>query len=175
MTIIYYQVIPSGRLSFSVSTHLILSGFPLTSFYLAEASQSAFSWLYTIMCAVVQKYHEMSFIYNYSHFWYLFCNQPVLNKVWNNNHTVHMNERNRNKIKPSHVTFKLNTRSIVRFRAIIKGWLHCLTSESKIRFLFRLSMMSDHGANPIFFNKIGRPEHSLTPHPSTSDNISFLP
>ena len=33
--------------------------------------------------------------------------------------------------------------------------------------------MSDHGANPIFFNNkinIGRPEHSLTP----SDNISFF-
>ena len=39
-------------------------------------------------------------------------------------------------------------------------------------------MMSGHGGNPIFFNKkrkIGRPEHSLTPHPPTSDNISFLP
>ena len=34
-------------------------------------------------------------------------------------------------------------------------------------------MMSRHGGNPIFFNekiKIGRPEHSLTPHPPTSDN-----
>ena len=39
-------------------------------------------------------------------------------------------------------------------------------------------MMSGHGGNPIFFNKkikIGRPEHSSTPHPPTSDNISFLP
>ena len=40
-------------------------------------------------------------------------------------------------------------------------------------------MMSGHGADPIFFNKrkvtIGRPEHSLNPHPSTSKNISFLP
>ena len=38
--------------------------------------------------------------------------------------------------------------------------------------------MSGHGANPIFFNKkikIGRPEHSLTPHPPTSNNLSFLP
>ena len=38
--------------------------------------------------------------------------------------------------------------------------------------------MSGHDPNPIFFNKkmkIGRPEHSLTPHPPTSDNISFLP
>ena len=39
-------------------------------------------------------------------------------------------------------------------------------------------MMSGHGGNPIFFNKkikIGRPEHSLTPHPPTSDKILFLP
>ena len=38
--------------------------------------------------------------------------------------------------------------------------------------------MSGHGANPIFFNKkakVGRPEHFFTPHPLTSDNISFLP
>ena len=44
---------------------LILFGFPLTSFQLAEASLSAFSWLYTLVCVVVQKYHEMFFIYNY--------------------------------------------------------------------------------------------------------------
>ena len=39
-------------------------------------------------------------------------------------------------------------------------------------------MMSGHEANSIFFNKeimIGRLEHSPTPHPPTSDNISFLP
>ena len=39
--------------------------------------------------------------------------------------------------------------------------------------------MSVHGANPIFFNKkyikIGHTEHSLTPHPSTFNNISFFP
>ena len=36
--------------------------------------------------------------------------------------------------------------------------------------------MPGHGEYPIFVNKIkiGRPEHSLTP-PPTSDNISFLP
>ena len=78
------------------------------------------------------------------------CNQPVLfpqlanvNKVWNNNPTMHMNERNQNKnktkshhiqtnyetttppcmwtneiktkTKPSHITFKLTTHSVVRF------------------------------------------------------------
>ena len=41
-------------------------------------------------------------------------------------------------------------------------------------------MVSGHGANTIFLIKkikikIERPEHSLTPHPPTSDNISFLP
>ena len=52
---------PSFRLAFVFSINsLILSGFPLASFHLAEASLFAFS--------VVQKYHEMTFIYNYSHF-----------------------------------------------------------------------------------------------------------
>ena len=47
---------------------LILSGFPLTSFYLVEALLSVFPWLYTLVCVVVQKYYKMSFIYIYSHF-----------------------------------------------------------------------------------------------------------
>ena len=75
LTIICYHVLLSNRLSFSLSTHyLILSGFPLTSFHLADASLSAFLWLYTLVCAVVQKYHEMSFTYIYSHFYYSFYN-----------------------------------------------------------------------------------------------------
>ena len=60
---------PSFRSVFVFSINsLVLSCFPLTSFHLAEASLSAFSWLYILVCAAVQKYHEMSFIYNYSHF-----------------------------------------------------------------------------------------------------------
>ena len=60
---------PFFRLAFVFSINsLILSGFPLTSFHLAEASLSAFSWLYSLVCTIVQKYREMSFIYNYSHF-----------------------------------------------------------------------------------------------------------
>ena len=81
-------------------------GFSLTSIHLAEASFSAFSWLYTLVCAIVQKCHKMSFIYNHSHFRNSFCNQPVLftlpenvNKLWNNNCRVHVNERNQNKSK----------------------------------------------------------------------------
>ena len=52
---------------FSIKS-LILSGFSLTSFHLAEVTKSSFSWLYTLVCAVVQKYQEMFLIYNYSHF-----------------------------------------------------------------------------------------------------------
>ena len=101
---------PSFRLAFVFSLNsLILSGFPLTSFHLVETSLSAFSWLYALVCVVVQKYHEMSFIYNYSHFWYSFCNQPVLfaqfenvKKLRNNNDTVHVNKQNQNKNKTAH-------------------------------------------------------------------------
>ena len=56
------------------------------------------------------------------------------NKLWNNNRTVHLNERNQNKNKTKHVTFKLITRSVARFcsqtMVSLKGWLHWLTSES---------------------------------------------
>ena len=101
MTIICYQVLPSGRLLSILIASLILSGFPLTYCHLAQGSLSAFSLLYTLWCAVVQKYHKMSFIYNYSHFWYSFCNQPVLFSQLEN--------------KTKHVTFKLTTRSIFPF------------------------------------------------------------
>ena len=51
---------PSFRLAFvSNINSLILSGFPIIYFPLAEVSLSAFSWYYNVVCAVVQKYHEM--------------------------------------------------------------------------------------------------------------------
>ena len=57
---------PSFRSSFVFSINsLLLPGFPLTSFNLAEATLSVFLWLYTLVCVVVQKYQQMSFIYNY--------------------------------------------------------------------------------------------------------------
>ena len=60
---------PSFRLAFVfIINLLILPGFPFTSFHLTEASLSVISWLYTLVSAVVQKYHEMLFIYNYSRF-----------------------------------------------------------------------------------------------------------
>ena len=114
---------------FSINS-LILSGFPLTSFHLAAASLSAFSWLY-LVCPVVQKHHEMFFIYNYPHFWYSLCNQLVLfpqlenvNKLWNNKRTVHANERNqnKNKTKSRHIQIDHATRSIVRFSPQAMQW-----------------------------------------------------
>ena len=51
---------------------------------------------------------------------------------------------------------------------IIEGWLHCLTSESKGRFpanniLLAWFLVIVH--IQFFLIKIGRLEHSLTPHP----------
>ena len=72
--------IPSFRSAFLFSINsLILSGFPLTSFHLAEASLSPFLWLYTPVCAVVQRYHEMYFLYNYSSL--LFAHLESVNKL----------------------------------------------------------------------------------------------
>ena len=59
---LYYYMLSdlSFRSAFVFSINsLVLSGFPLTSFHLAEASLSAFSWLYTLVSSIVQKYHEM--------------------------------------------------------------------------------------------------------------------
>ena len=63
---------------------------------------------------------------------------------------------------------------------IIKGWLHCLTSELKGRFLVNNMLLLGSAWCLVMVEiqfsliKIGRPEHSLTPPPPTSDNISFL-
>ena len=84
----------------------------------------------------------------------------------------HTYEQTKSKQKQNQVTSHSNWPSVLLFDlshkhcyGIINGWRHCLTSESKRRFLIWLSMMSGHGPNPIFFNKkveIGRPEYSLT-------------
>ena len=91
---------PSFRSTFVFNINSsILSGFSLTCFHLADASLSAFSRLYTLVCAVFQQYHEMPFIYNDSQF-----SAPV---------NAHFSA----KTKPSHVTFKLTTRSAVQIVA----------------------------------------------------------
>ena len=86
------------------------------------------------------------------------------------------------KTKPSHVTFKLTTGSIIRFspqpcNGFIKGWLHCLTLVSKRRFLVNNILMFGSAwclvRVQIQFSlikkiKIGCRERSLTPHPLLS-------
>ena len=92
---------PSFRSAFFfIINSVILSGFPLTSFHLAEAALFTFSWL-LLSCVQLSK-----IIYNYSYFGYSFSNQSVLlaqlenvNKLWNNNCTVHVSEQNQNKNK----------------------------------------------------------------------------
>ena len=68
---------------------------------------------------------------------------------------------------------------------IIKGWLHCLTSESKRRFLVSNILFGSAWCLVIaqiqfsLINKIGRSEHLLhppppSPNPSKSDKDPFL-
>ena len=70
---------------------LTLSGLPLTSFHLAEASLSAFWWLYTIVYVVIRKFIKMSSIPLILQSTCSICTTWIL-KLWNNNHTMHVNE-----------------------------------------------------------------------------------
>ena len=86
-------------------------------------------------------------IYNYSHFLYSFCNQPVLfaqlenvNELCNNNGIMPVNERFKNKNKSCHI--QIDDLAHKKCSGVMKGWRHCLTSESKGRFL-----VSNHSSN----------------------------
>ena len=63
----------------------------------------------------------------------------ISNKLWNNNRTVHINERNQS--KKNQVTSHLNLSRVLlidwahkQYNGIIKGWLHCLTPEASIKY-----------------------------------------
>ena len=106
--------------------------------------------------------------------------------LWSNNRPVHVNEWNQTKTKqkkkvssysywPQVLLFYLTHKQC----SIIKGWLYCLSSESKGRFLANKLLawwlvMTEIQFSLIKNIKIGCPGHSLTPHPSMSDNIIFL-
>ena len=87
MTIICYRVFLSGQFCFQYQLINLVLPFLL---------------LCTLVHAVVQKYHEMSFIimsYIFSiHFAInllaIFAQLKNADKIWNNNHTVHLNEQN---------------------------------------------------------------------------------
>ena len=133
----------------------------------------SFSWSFTIRISVVL-YFCVQLSKNYSHFYYSFCNQPVLfaqlenvSKLWNNKSTVYVSERNQNKCR------------VTLCNGIIKGWLYCLTSESKERFFVNNILFGSAWCLVIvqiqfslIKEKIGRPEHfSNPPAPFKEDVI----
>ena len=75
---------------------------------------------------------------------------PPFNKLWNNS-AIHVNERNQNKNKSQVVShsnwprFLLFDLAHEQCNGIIKGWLHCLSSESKGKFLAINILMFDSG------------------------------
>ena len=73
---------------------------------------------FILLCVQLSKNITKCFFYYHSSFWYSFCNHPALfaqlenvNRLLNNNRTVHVNEL-KTKTKPNHVTFQLTTGSI---------------------------------------------------------------
>ena len=115
----------------------------------------------------------------------LFCNQSALfaqrenvNKLWNNNCTLHVNYQNQNKkscliqIKHLfHCSIYPTNNAMVSLKVGFTVWRQSLKEEfsSIINYInVWLSLMTCHGANPIFFNKKNKDWMSrtpLTPHP----------
>ena len=139
IVIIWYHFF---RLAFVFSIiSLNLPGFQLTS-----SPLSPFSWIYTLIYAVVQNITKCLF-YNYSHFNTHFATNlfylhslKTETRLWKNNRTVQVNKRNKNKNRTntSHSNWPRVLRDFLAHKqcnGIIKGWLHCLMSESKGRFL----------------------------------------
>ena len=122
VTIICYQVLHSGRLSFSLINPVWLSfdffSSTLISFY--QASLSAFSWvilLYVQLSKNITKCLLFTIIHIFSTDFEsdcFLCTGPPC--MW----TTEI----KTKTKPSYFTFKLSTRSIVRFSPQTMKWYH---------------------------------------------------
>ena len=142
---------PSFRPAFVFSVNSSkLSGFSFDFF--------SFSWSFTIyffmasyscMCAVVQNITNCLLFIIIHIFSTHFCNQPVLfaqlenvNKLWNNNLTMNVNERfkNKNKTKSRHI--QIDDLAHKKCNGIIKDWHHCLTSVSKGRLFVNNKLIS---------------------------------
>ena len=125
----------------------------------------------------------------------LFCNQPVLfEQVENVNYrttTAPCMWTNEIKTKQNQVTSRSNWPHVILFdlahkqcNGIIKGWLHCLTLESKGRFLVNnilmfgstwCLIMAQIQFSPIKNNKNWTSRTPANLPPPTSNNISFFP
>ena len=137
------------------------------------------------MSAVVQKYQEMYFIYNY--FLVLILQSTCfICTSWKRKQTTeqqphHVSEQTKSKQKQNEVMSHSNWPRVVLFdlahrqcNGIIKGWPHCLTSESNGRFLVNdiltfgsawCLVMAQIQFSLIKKIKTWRPQHSLTLHP----------
>ena len=135
---------PSFRSAFVFCINsLIWSCFLLASFHLAETYLPSFSWLYTVVCAVVQKYFKKCFVYNYSRFWHSFCNKPVLWQInlfycttWKRKQTMEQqlhrtSERTKSKQKQNQITSHSKSKEDEQlFRDM---WLFC--------FMFKINIV----------------------------------
>ena len=171
---------PSFRLPFVFSINsLILSGFSLTFFHLAESSLSAFSCfsknimkcLLFIIIHIFSTHFVISLFHLHNLKTYTNYGTTIPLCMWTN--------EIKTKTKSSHITFKLTTGSIAQFspqtwNGIIKGWFHCLALVSKRRFLVNNVLMFGSawclGMVQIQFSlihqkKIGHLEHFLIPPP----------
>ena len=131
MTIICYQFLPSGRLSFSVSTYQ----FCLTFFWLLLIELKP---LYLLFCGLfIRLYEQLSknimkcllfiIIHNFSSCFTIsvsFQQLENVKKLWRAIVLCMWTNEIQTKTKPSNITFKLTTRSIVWFSPQTMQWYH---------------------------------------------------
>ena len=180
---------------FSINS-LILSGFPLTSFYFTETS--LFADLVTFTEEILNG--KLRLLCSVTTFLQSICFNCT---TWKRKQTTKQQphracERTKSKQKQNQAMSHSNSPRVLLFdlahkqyNSVIKRQLHCLMSESKGTFLLKiyinvwLSKMSGHGVNSIFFNKKNKDwtYGTLANPPTTppllilppSDSISFLP
>ena len=140
-------------------------------------------WQIVTNCLIFKTPCPMSiYVHNFSTPWpwtsnFKWISPTLYNKLWNNNRRCIWRNKIKTKAKPSHDTFKLNTRSIVRFNPQKMQWDH-----------YRMALLSDTRANMkischaqiqfFFIKKYWKrldDQNTRFPPPPTSDNISLLP
>ena len=177
---------------------LIMSGFALISFHLAEASLLYLLLRgFVLLCVKLSKNIKKCLlfiiiqIFSTHYAIDLFCLPNLKRKQNIKQQPHHVYEWTKSKQKQNQVTSHSNCTRILLFylvhkqcNGIVKGLLHCLTSESNGRLpvnniLFFVSVwylvMAQIQFSLMKKIKIGHPEDSLTPHLPTSNSISFLP
>ena len=150
-----------------------------------------FSWFYALVYWVVQKYHEICFIYSYSHLILILQSTCFIYTSWKRKQTMKQQphracERTKSKQKQKHsnwpgiLSFDLAHKQC---KGIIKEWLHCPISELKGRFLVSnilmfgsawCLVMSRIQFSLIKKNKDWTSRIVANSHLPTSDIISFL-